>query len=64
MERLSEELRQQLWLVFGRILNTVQGILSWFLVATAVRYIENEERADAYVIQAEGGFLSPDRQKR
>ena len=54
MERLSEELRQQLWLVFGRILNTVQGILSWFLVATAVRYIENEERADAYVIQAEG----------
>ena len=26
--------------------------------------IENEERADAYVIQAEGGFLSPDRQKR
>ena len=64
MERLSEELSKQLWLVFGRSLNIIQKNPQ--LVVTAVRIVEREERADACAIQrqAESGFLPPDRPKR
>ena len=60
MERLSEELSKQLWLVFGRSLNIIQKNPQ--LVVTAVRIVEREERADACAIQrqAESGFLPPD----
>lgn len=63
VEKLSEELSKQLWLVLRRTLNSVRKEPQ--VIVTALRIIEREECADAIAISRHqsSGFLPPGRPK-
>ncbi|XP_023231105.1 exocyst complex component 3-like [Centruroides sculpturatus] len=64
VEKMSEELSKQLWLILKRTLNSVRKEPQ--VIVTALRIIEREERADtaALVRHKTTGFLPPGRPKK
>ncbi|XP_077496023.1 exocyst complex component Sec6 isoform X1 [Amblyomma americanum] len=65
VEKLSEDLGKQIWLVLKRTLNSVRKEPQ--VVVTALRIIEREERRDQAALERQkssGGFLPPGRPKQ
>lgn len=64
VEKMSEDLSKQLWLILKRTLNSVRKEPQ--VIVTALRIIEREERADnaALVRHKATGFLPPGRPKK
>lgn len=63
VDKLSNMLSKQLWLVLKRTLNSVRKEPT--IIVTALRIIEREERADQFALQRQKqtNFLSPGRPK-
>lgn len=65
VEKLSDDLGKQIWLVLKRTLNSVRKEPQ--VVVTALRIIEREERRDQAALERQkssGGFLPPSRPKQ
>lgn len=64
VEKISEELGKQLWLIFRLTLNSVRKEPA--IIVTALRIVEREEKRDEAALRRQDstGFISPGRPKR
>ncbi|XP_045583111.1 exocyst complex component 3 isoform X1 [Procambarus clarkii] len=64
VQKLSDDLGKQVWIILQRTLNTVRKEPTQ--IVTALRIVEREERADQFALQRQkgSGFLPPGRPKK